>query len=276
MKVPTKEKAWEEVNKIFPTDYEKDHDASKRAGYDIYRHPNLNYYNRICDLGNRLEVLTDEFGDIVTNIWIAPEAAASEAGNPAYGKTLAEEIKEKYGADFSKITHFDQFVLNRGWEFKTEEALRVAYDRAWKCSRDILITENEFIAEAGLGINTFSQWSEDAAREVYNTLAGLVQAGKLTAAEVYRYAHYKWCLRKPEAIIAYQAEGNKWIVNNCATKTSEDEAKVAINSEWGFEVSRIKIIGTAYYDATDYQFIRFDCARMTWLWNNGNLYQVYA
>ncbi|MEG1388919.1 MAG: hypothetical protein RSD07_01030, partial [Angelakisella sp.] len=70
MKVANIEQAWAEVNKIFPTDYEKDEASSQRAGYDIYRHPSLNYYNRICDLGVRLEVLTGEYGEIVTNIWI--------------------------------------------------------------------------------------------------------------------------------------------------------------------------------------------------------------
>lgn len=70
MIVSTKEKAWEEVNKIFPTDYEKDESSSIRAGYDIYRHPTLNYYSRICDLNDRLEVLTGEYGENVTNIWI--------------------------------------------------------------------------------------------------------------------------------------------------------------------------------------------------------------
>lgn len=70
MTVTSKEKAWEEVNKIFPTDYEKDYASSERAGYDIYRHHTLNYYCRICDLGDRLEVLTGEYGENVTNIWI--------------------------------------------------------------------------------------------------------------------------------------------------------------------------------------------------------------
>ncbi|MDR3148881.1 MAG: hypothetical protein LBT88_02525 [Oscillospiraceae bacterium] len=70
MIVTSREQAWEEVNKIFPTDYEKDEGSSQSAGYPIYRHHSLNYYNRICDLGNRLEVLTGEYGENVTNIWI--------------------------------------------------------------------------------------------------------------------------------------------------------------------------------------------------------------
>jgi len=63
----TREQAWLEVNKIFPTDYEKDYMASERAGYDIYRHYSMNYYNYICDLGNRLEI---SIFKKVINIWI--------------------------------------------------------------------------------------------------------------------------------------------------------------------------------------------------------------
>lgn len=73
MTVNTKEQAWLEANKIFPTDYEKDLDASKRTGYDIYRHATINYSNHICDLGCRLEVITGENGENVTNIWIEEE-----------------------------------------------------------------------------------------------------------------------------------------------------------------------------------------------------------
>ena len=73
MKVKTREQAFAEANKLFPTDYEKDLNASNRAGYDIYRHATLNYSNHICDLGNRLEVITGENGETVTNIWIDDE-----------------------------------------------------------------------------------------------------------------------------------------------------------------------------------------------------------
>jgi len=194
---------------------------------------------------------------------------------PAYGKMLAEQIREKT-TDFSKLSEFEKFILDRGWEFKTEESLQKGYDRLWKCCHDILLTQDEFVEEAGMGIIAFSQWNEELTRTTYNTLAELIKSGKLKADEVYRYAHYKWCLHNPEAIVVYEFERGKWIVNNCDTEISEEAAKIAVNREWGYEASRIKIIGTPYYDATDYQFIRFDCAHMTWLWKNGNLYQVYT
>lgn len=62
---------------------------------------------------------------------------------------------------------------------------------------------------------------------------------------------------------------------NVSQRTAWRWVAVEVNREWGFEASRIKIIGKAYYNATDWQYIRFNCAHMTWLWMNSNLYQVY-
>lgn len=104
MIVSSKEQAWKEVNKIFPTDYEKDLQASERAGYDIYRHHELNYYNRICDLGNRLEVLTGEYGENVTNIWIEePKAPVTFKVVVTYqvhdGSVMTKEMTDVHGVE---------------------------------------------------------------------------------------------------------------------------------------------------------------------------------
>lgn len=277
--VKTKEEAWKEADKIFPTDYEKDEVASAHAGYDIYRHPTMNPHTRICDFGCRLEILTGQYGENMVNIWIVEEEKATtnevEKGS-GYGKLLHNKIRETT-TDFSKLTDFEKFVLNSGFYYDTEEDLKAAYDRAWKSRHDILVTEDEFVDEAGKGgRNTFTQWNEEATRETYKTLATLAADGKITNSEVYSYAVFGWCIRKPEAIVAYERDRGKWEVNNCGAEITEEAAQVKVCEEWGFETSRIHIIGTPYYDATDYQFIRFDCAHMTWLWKNGNLYQVYA
>lgn len=47
--------AWAKVNEVFPTDYNKDENSSARAGYPVFR-SSVEYYNYICDLGDRLEV----------------------------------------------------------------------------------------------------------------------------------------------------------------------------------------------------------------------------
>lgn len=129
MNVKTREEAWAEANKIFPTDYEKDESSSERAGYDIYRHPTLNYYCRICDLGDRLEVLTGEYGENVTNIWIREEPEPkTEKATPCRtivhyternGSTqlqlqrLAADIL-KYGVRISECHHVSQEFYPNG------------------------------------------------------------------------------------------------------------------------------------------------------------------
>lgn len=107
MKVTNKEQAWAEVNKIFPTDYEKDEGSSQRAGYDVYRHPTLNYYTRICDLGNRLEVLTGEYGETVTNIWIVEtedttEEAVAKTAHPIIARQVYEMTFAVMGSTYTE------------------------------------------------------------------------------------------------------------------------------------------------------------------------------
>lgn len=69
--------------------------------------------------------------------------------NENYGNLLAEKIRAN--ADLSKLTDYEKFVLDRGFYYDTEETLKVAYDRAWKSRHGILITEDEFVKEAGKG-----------------------------------------------------------------------------------------------------------------------------
>ena len=66
--VNNKQAAWDEVNKIFPTDYEHDTSRSERAGYPIYYSTADGINAWISDLGNRLEVNLPN-GESV-NIWI--------------------------------------------------------------------------------------------------------------------------------------------------------------------------------------------------------------
>ncbi len=185
-----------------------------------------------------------------------------------YGDDLTMKIRENTN-DFNKLSDFDKFILNDGYRFKTRKELYAGYERHWKAAHDILISMEEFLAEA-------EKKPTDPASKVYEALVSFVEAKKLRPGEVFGYAHYHWCLNTPEAIIAYQTGQGKWSVNNCDTEITGEVARVKICEEWGFETGRIRVIGTPYYDATDYQFIRFNCAHMTWLWQNGSLLQVYC
>lgn len=82
IKVKNLESAWEIVNIIFPTDYEKDEPSSQNAGYPVYRSiADGHYYDYICDLNDRLEVnLAD--GNRTINVWIESEPAQDEKEIP--------------------------------------------------------------------------------------------------------------------------------------------------------------------------------------------------
>lgn len=71
MTVNSREAAWQKVNEIFPTDYEKDTRASIAAGYDVYWSTADGVNAWISDLNARLEVNLPN-GDSI-NIWIAEE-----------------------------------------------------------------------------------------------------------------------------------------------------------------------------------------------------------
>lgn len=78
MTVESREKAFEEANKIVRYDYIHNSEMSKRAGYDIYftTHPGTNEW--ISDLGNRLEV--NRYDGKTFNIWIDDRHELEKAG----------------------------------------------------------------------------------------------------------------------------------------------------------------------------------------------------
>ena len=199
-----------------------------------------------------------------------------------YGAALSKKVHERLCAgEFKRsgIPEYEKFLLDRGGEFKTEDDLKAGYDRKWKASHQIILTEQEFIKEAQGYIYAPHNYDMDTLINVYYTLAKFAQEKMITPFDVYNYARYGCCLRNPEALIAYQSfqyGKDRWHVNDCDTEITNDKAKMLINDEWGFETSRIKIIGKAYYESTDWQFIRFDCMYVSWLWTADDLYQVYT
>ena len=68
--------AWQEADRLIPTDYIKDEASSLRAGYDIYRSTAAGNSSYICDLGDRLEVNLDNGTSV--NIWIEEEPQFQE------------------------------------------------------------------------------------------------------------------------------------------------------------------------------------------------------
>ena len=198
----------------------------------------------------------------------APAAPATTERVPGYGELLSDKIRATT-QDFSKLNDFEKFILDRGYLYETEEALKAGYERAWKANHGIMLTKEEFAEEVESRVK-----GVDTA-ELYDTLYEHVRAGRMGAGDVMQYAHFCWCLREPEAVVAYEVERGKWAVNNCSTEISEEAARLKVCEEFGFEASRVKIIGTPYYDATDWNFIRFNCAGWCWLMKNGGVDKVY-
>lgn len=114
IEVTSKQEAWEMVNNIFPNDYTEDVESRERAGYPIYR-SNIEYYDYICDLGDRLEINLKN-GNKTINIWIVK----NEEKTPVL--PTKEEIKEaasnQYTFEPEQVQLVRVFVM--GYKFENE------------------------------------------------------------------------------------------------------------------------------------------------------------
>lgn len=105
MKETSERKAFEKAFEILGASVEKDEEATKRAGYAIYR-STANASAWVSDLGNRLEVNTANGESVV--IWI--EAEAEE-------KPLATVEKDIDSADIITAEEYNE-ALGEGWRVR--------------------------------------------------------------------------------------------------------------------------------------------------------------
>lgn len=154
IEVTSKKEAWEIVNQIFPSDYTEDSKSSERAGYPVYR-SSVEFYDYICDLGDRLEINLKNGGKTI-NVWIVEPQPAHRGGveiteyrsckwakngmRPEELKKLAQQIfsngtitntcHQAYGTNDPAVTHGAEWatVLNGGVAYTVEcEGLPVKY-----------------------------------------------------------------------------------------------------------------------------------------------------
>ena len=119
MTVTSIKDAWNEAQRIFPTDYAEDKQRSKRAGYPIY-HSTADGVNAwISDLGNRLEVNLPD-GESV-NIWIEAPVEKPEEAAPV----LSEERKE-VARRLQRITFYytEEYVEDLAKKEKEDAAIK--------------------------------------------------------------------------------------------------------------------------------------------------------
>lgn len=142
----SRQEAWDIVNAIFPADYEEDTDSKDRAGYPIYR-SNVEYYDYICDLGDRLEINLKN-GNKTINVWIIKKAEEKSPELPT-----KEEIKEaashQYTFEPEQVQLVRVFVM--GYEF--ENAASRAVYKAMK--------ENEWCYQSIIAGDVVEAYCED-------------------------------------------------------------------------------------------------------------------
>lgn len=119
MTVTSIKDAWNEAQRIFPTDYAEDKQRSKRAGYPIY-HSTADGVNAwISDLGNRLEVNLPDGKSV--NIWIEAPVEKPEEAAPV----LSEERKEA-ARRLQRITFYytEEYVEDLAKKEKEDAAIK--------------------------------------------------------------------------------------------------------------------------------------------------------
>ena len=124
MKVNSREEAWRQADRIFPTDYIKNELASLNAGYPIYRSTSDSEeyrFAQIADLNCRLEI---NDGIQTINIWIEEE----------------EEVKTMTATVRSMTGEFN--------EYKVENIVSVQY-----IANNLVLT---YMSEGGVKTNTYN------------------------------------------------------------------------------------------------------------------------
>lgn len=126
MKAKNIQEAWSTVNEIFPTDYEKDEDGSKRAGYPIYRSTSEDrYYDYICDLNDRLEINLHD-GNRSINVWIQEPEGDTEEGVAAMH--AAKDLGKSICPLMDMETYTEITLVVDGSKWNTNELEKRVYD----------------------------------------------------------------------------------------------------------------------------------------------------
>ena len=160
------------------------------------------------------------------------------------------------------------FVQDKGWKYADEGQRQAAYLREILVRHNKILNEDEFATEAG-------EEYADAAKMIYPKLALWARSGIITPRELFNYARHLWCMTNPEALVYVQVGAKRWAVNNCDKEISVGRALEIVCREWCFDKAQVHIQAPAYYESTDWNYIRFRCGHLYWVMQNGELEQQY-
>jgi hypothetical protein len=104
--------AWKWIHEMFPgTQWYFDHESSERAGYKTYRDIE-EFYNYVCELGDRVEVNLKE-GNRTINLWLEKEEPEIKPETYKIEFNDVELILVK-GALYRLSTTFNEFDVVNG------------------------------------------------------------------------------------------------------------------------------------------------------------------
>lgn len=122
--------AWKWIHEMFPnTQWYLDHESSERAGYKTYRDTE-EFYNYVCELGDRLEVNLKE-GNFTINLWLEkeePDIKGSEDGT-------------WYKLTDSEITRICSRLYNAVAILSSEEVERGSFDGIYDIMEDLKLID---------------------------------------------------------------------------------------------------------------------------------------
>lgn len=160
------------------------------------------------------------------------------------------------------------FLRDKGWKYQGEAEKRAAYQREMLVRQDRLLNEEEFLAEAGTPYF-------DAAKRLYPKLRVMARERKITPWALLNYARYLWCMKNPDALCCTQIGAKEWAVNNCDAEITEGQAIRIVCRDWGFDTERVSIQMPAYYESTDWNYIRFRSGLQKWIMHDGEIDKIY-
>nr|AHF24063.1 hypothetical protein [uncultured bacterium Contig643] len=121
------QEAWRIADRIFPTDYMKDEEASERAGYPIYRSTAAERNDWISDLGVRLEINIDAPVETIT-IWIEQEPEIEETSKMDSDDVRSCCIRNELYTCGTVSEYNAMLNMVRDEEYSTKLLYRVARD----------------------------------------------------------------------------------------------------------------------------------------------------
>ena len=163
MTVTSIKEAWEEANKIFPTDYEHDASRSERAGYPIYYSTAAGVNAWISDLGNRLEVNLQDGKSV--GIWIQAPAEAATSNSTEGTEDTGSATKEERSETAKRIQRLTYYY--------TEEYVREMDN---KKREDAAVKEMQDAATEGEEIKCMVLTAENNARVMMDCITGCIAA----------------------------------------------------------------------------------------------------